>query len=338
MPGNVRETLIAFSKGKQVDIETANSTLLRLTKTNAQFNSVRLNTENDAADIGKGHEFSTQVFNTSWDATLRVEKYLTSVWAAWAFGFALGGVSEAPPNYTITPSDPVTDDILLKYFTYAEQIRPGGSAIIDRAAIGMAVSRLELNVSYGPGRASSTLAIDAVGSGLVAKPSGLSIPSSTAEFRLPSASLELTALSVNYVTLQRILDLNLVWENNPRMDLGFFPGSGFQAPGDGDSGAVRGRIWHGDRRCSFQFNTLIEAGSTEETKQLDGTVGTVTIHLSNGVDHDLLITLHAVRYSVVEIGDIDGLTKVQVTCESLYDDSNGIITVVVKTNVTGIAA
>lgn len=338
MPGNVRETLIAFSKASQVDIATANSTLLRLSKTNAQFSQFRLNAENDAADIGKGHEFATQVFNTSWDVQGRIEKYLTSQWAAWAFGFALGKVSEAAPSYTITPSDPVTDDIEQLYFTFCEQMRPGGSAIIDRAAVGCAVSRLELNVSSGPGRASSTLAVDFVGSGKVTQPSALSIPASTTEVRLPSASLEFTALSVDYVTIKRILDLQLAWENNPRMDMGFFPGSGFQTGGDGDSGAIRGRIWHGDRRCTFQFNALIESDSTEETKQLDGTTGPATIHLSNGNDHDLLITLEDVRYSVVEIGDVDGLTKVQVTCEPLYDSSNGVITVVVKTDVTGIAA
>ena len=338
MPANVRETLIAFSKGKQVDVATINSTLLRLNKVNAQFASMRLNSETDAADIGKGHEWATRVYNTSWDATGRIEKYLSSVWAAYAFGFVLGSVAEAAPNYTITPLDPVVDDINIPAFTFCEQIRPGGSSIIDRAAVGCVGTRLQLNFRSGPGRASSTLAMDFAGSGKIVKPSGLTIPAATDEFLLPSASVTMTALGTDYVTLQRILDAEFIFDNAFRDPMGFFPGSGFQTPGDGDSGAISGRMWFGDRTASLVFNALLASTSDEEAKQLAGTTGTVVITFANGANHTLSITLHDVRFTLVEAGDVDGLVKVQVTCEPLYDSSNGLITVAVKTNVTGIAA
>ena len=36
------------------------------------------------------------------------------------------------------------------------------------------------------------------------------------------------------------ISLETSWKNNVRMDGGFYPGSGFQTPGDGTSGAIRG--------------------------------------------------------------------------------------------------
>jgi hypothetical protein len=55
-----------------------------LTKTNAALSTVTLNTENDAAELGKGHEFATQVFKSHWDVSGSIEKFLTSEIAAWA--------------------------------------------------------------------------------------------------------------------------------------------------------------------------------------------------------------------------------------------------------------
>lgn len=337
-PANIQELLIAISKPQQVDITTAQSSLLRLLKVNRELADIRPISEDDADDLGKGHEFPTQNFLTSHDVAGRLEKYTSSVWAAWAFGHALGSISEAAPNYTITPLDPVTDSIRLPYFTYVEQVRPGGSAVVDRAVVGCSVNRLQLNFRSGPGRASSTLAVDFIGCGKRTVPSGLSIPSATPEFLLPSASVTMSAVGTDYVTTERIIDAELVWENNWRDRQGYFPGSDFQTPGDATSGAIRGRNWFGKRVCSFRFNAFLESTSTEEASLLNGTTGTVVFTLSNGANHSLQVTLHDVVFSAVVIGDDEGLIKVEVTCKPLYDSSNGIITVVAETNVTGIGA
>lgn len=182
------------------------------------------------------------------------------------------------------------------------------------------------------------MAVDFVGCGRRTVPSGLSIPASTEEFLLPSASVTMSAVGTDYVATERIIDAELTWENNWRDRQGYFPGSDFQSPGDATSGAVRGRNWFGKRVCSFRFNAFLEATSTEEASMLNGTSGTVVFTLSNGANHSLSVTLHDVIFSVVVIGDDEGLIKVEVTTKPLYDSTNGLITVVAKTNVTGIGA
>ena len=50
------------------------------------------------------------------------------------------------------------------------------------------------------------------------------------------------------------------------MDAGFFPGSGFQTPGDATTGAVRGRLEFGDRRDTLKFTARFDKNSTGLTK------------------------------------------------------------------------
>jgi hypothetical protein len=112
MPANEREILIGFGKCRQAALATANTVagIWRLGKLNTSNMYPKLNTEDDAAELGKGHEFATQVFNTSWDVQGQIEKYLTSEFAAWVMAFSLGHVvkSGETPNhvYTCTPLDP----------------------------------------------------------------------------------------------------------------------------------------------------------------------------------------------------------------------------------------
>ena len=84
MAANIRETLVGWGFRKQTDIATANvlAGIWRLNKLNAALSDTRLNTEDDAAELGKGHEFATQVFKTSWDVSGQIEKYLSSDLAA----------------------------------------------------------------------------------------------------------------------------------------------------------------------------------------------------------------------------------------------------------------
>ena len=65
----LQEVQICFGFGKQTDIATANlvAAMWRLKKLNAQLANPKLNTENDAEEYGKGHEFATTTFKTSWD-------------------------------------------------------------------------------------------------------------------------------------------------------------------------------------------------------------------------------------------------------------------------------
>ncbi|MCX6624677.1 MAG: hypothetical protein NTY38_27170, partial [Acidobacteria bacterium] len=159
MSARMQEVLIGFGKGRQADIATANgeATVWQLKKLNAALANPKLNTENDAEEFGKGHEFATQVFKTSWDVSGTIEKYLSSDIAAWAMAFGLGKVvkSGSAPNftYTCTPLNPPTDGIEPPYFSFIEQIRPGAASVIDRMAVGCAAEGWTITIGSGPGRA-----------------------------------------------------------------------------------------------------------------------------------------------------------------------------------------
>jgi len=343
MPANIREMLIAFSKNKQADIATANTAagMWRLNKLNTSFGGPKLNTENDAAELGKGHEFATQVFLTSWDVQGQLEKFCSAEFAAWVMAFGLGKVVKTgtTPNwiYTCTPLDPVTDGIELPYFSLVEQMRPGASSVVDRMAVGCAIQDWTLSIGSGPGRANSKLVANYVGSGKHVEPSLITIPAATTEKLLPSSGLACTINGVNYVTAKNIVSLEASWKNNLRLDSGFYPGSGFQDTGEGDSGAIRGRLEVGDRELGLQFTARFDHDSTELTKLKDQTEGTAVIGLTYDTNNNLTLTYQRLRFSVVELGDTEGLVTVQVTCAPLYHSTNGLITVVAKCNVDAIA-
>src|SRR5690348_7200383 len=123
----LQEILIGFGKQKQADIATANASgeIICLRKLNAALANPKLNTENDAEEYGKGHEFAIQTFKTSWDVTGTLEKYLSAEMGAWIWAYGLGKVvkSGSSPNltYTCTPLIPANGDSAeLPYFSFVE--------------------------------------------------------------------------------------------------------------------------------------------------------------------------------------------------------------------------
>jgi hypothetical protein len=339
----LQEILIAFGKGKQTDIATANAAanMWQLRKLNAALANPKLNTENDADEYGKGHEFPIQSFQTSWDVNGTLEKYLGAEIGAWAMAFGLGKVvkSGATPNftYTCTPLIPANGDAAeLPYFSFVEQIRPGAGVVVDRMAVGCVVEGWTITISSGPGRANSKITVEFIGSGKYTEPSGIAIPAATVEKLLPSASLALTINGVNYVSSKNIVSLETTWKNNVLVDAGFFPGSGFQTTGDGTSGAIRGRLEFGKRQGTLKFVARFENGSTELTKLRNQSTGTAVILLSYDPNNSLELTWQKVSFAMAELGETDGIVTVSVECLPMWDATNGIVSAVAKCNVDGI--
>jgi len=339
----LQEVLVCFGKQKQTDIATANTgaQMWRFGKLNAALANPKLNTENDAEEFGKGHEFPTQSFQTSWDVAGTLEKYLGAEVAAWVMAFGLGKVvkSGTTPNftYTCTPLFPASGDAAeLPYFSFVEQIRPGAGVVLDRMAVGCVVEGWTVTVGSGPGRANSKITVEFVGSGKVTEPSGITMPAATVEKLLPSASLALTINGVNYVTNKNIVSLEASWKNNVRLDAGFYPGSGFQTPGDATSGAIRGRLEFGNRQGTLRFTARFENGSAELTKLRSQTTGTAVISLTYDTNNSLEITWQKVSFATAEVGETDGIVTVAVECLPMYDTTNGIVQAVAKCNVDNI--
>jgi hypothetical protein len=439
MPAKIQEMLIGFGYKKQTNISTANilAQIWRLNKINTNFTMPTLNTENDAADLGKGHEFATQVFKTSWDVKGTLEKYCSSDFAAWVMCFGLGHVVQTGSGgnwiYTVKPLDPVVEGIELPYFSYLEQMRPGGSAVVDHMSVGCAIEDWTLTINSGPGRINSKLVASVIGSGIFVKPSGISLPAATVEKLLPSASLALVINGVDYVTNKNIVSLTATWKNNLHVDSGFYPGSGFQGAqkqvdtvtligtsgtaqitgaggltktvswatdltttasnfvtanasaysavgivltsvgpaliftaavagtgfvhavitnltGDlngtvvwttpnevlGESGAIRGRLECGDRDCGLQFTARYAYGSPELNTLYTLGEGTGILTVTYDANNYLQLAYQRITFSVVELGNTDGIVTVQVTVQPLYHAANGILTAVAACNTTGI--
>ncbi|MEN6532173.1 MAG: hypothetical protein ABFD89_00825 [Bryobacteraceae bacterium] len=340
----MQEILVAVGKNKQSAIGTANTAaeMLHWGKLNASTANPKLNTENDADEYGKGHEWATQNFKTSWDVGGSFEKHASAEFAAWAFGFGLGKVVETgtSPNYvlTCTPLIPSAgDDVELPLFSVVEQMRPGASAILDRMAVGCAIESVQLAVGHGPGRDNSKLTVEYTGSGKLTEPSTITMPADTAEKLLPSASLTLTINGVDYVANRNILSLETGWKNNIPPDYGFYPGSDFQTSGDGSSGAIRGRMLYGKREGNLKFTAFYEYGSTELALLKAQTTGTAAIGLSYDTNNALTITWQQVAFATAEVAETDGWVTVSVECTPQYHATNGLVTVVAKSGITGIA-
>jgi hypothetical protein len=339
----LQELQICFGKQKQTDIQTANTAvqMWQLRKLNAQLANPKLNTDNDAEEFGKGHEFAVQSFQTSWDVNGTLEKYLSAEIAAWAMAFGLGKVvkSGTAPNftYTATPLIPSAgDDAELPYFSFVEQIRPGAGVVLDRMAVGCVVEGWTISIGSGPGRANSKITVEFVGSGKFAEPSNIVIPGATLEKLLPSASLTVSINGVNYVTNKNIVSLETAWKNNVRADGGFYPGSGFQTPGDATSGAIRGRLEFGNRQGTLKFVARFENGSSELTKLRSQTSGTATIGLSYDANNSLEITWQKVSFATAEVGETDGIVTVSVDCLPMWHETNGIVAAVAKCGIDNI--
>ena len=339
----LQELLIGFGKGKQTDIATANlvANIWQLKKLNAQLANPKLNTENDADEYGKGHEFATQTFKTSWDVSGTLEKYLSAEVSAWAMAFGLGKVvkSGTTPNftYTCTPLFPANGDASeLPYFSFVEQIRPGAGVVLDRMAVGCAVEGWTITVGSGPGRANSKITVEFVGSGKLTDPSAITLPAATLEKLLPSASLALSINGTDYVTNKNVVSVETSWKNNIRLDAGFFPGSGFQTPGDATTGAIRGRLEFGNRQGALKFTARFDNTSTELTKLKAQTTGTATITLTFDANNSLAITWQKVSFATAELGETDQIVTVAVEATPMYDSTNGIVSAVAKCGVDGI--
>jgi hypothetical protein len=315
-PANVRETKIAFGKKPQTDLVTANlsADLWSLTKTNTALMEVTLATETDAQDIGKGDEFANQVFKTSASTAVPLEKYSTSEFAAWLFCFGLGHgtktIAGTGFRYDAIPQDPSTQCIALPSFTYVEQIRTGANAVIDRAGVGMVVNDFTLSMASGPGRANCRLTANFVGTGNVLNPSGLTIPTLTPEHLLNANGV--TVLNINGIDYFLGGDFNSLeyrWNNNVRLDSGYYPGSGT------DNGfGIRGRMEFGTRETTLTFVARAEKGSPEFNNLLNLTEAPTTItvqgaafgpnfHIMNLSFPRTILTSHVVA-------DADGIVTV----------------------------
>lgn len=343
---NTRETLIGISFRQQSALGTPVSTdaqFWRIAKTNASLASVVINTEDDAQDIGKGDEWANNVYLTNKDVGVPLEGYLTSQKMALAFAFGFGKTTKTTPaagayTYTCVPADPVTDGSDSPLACIVEQIRPGGSSVIDRRLEDCALESFGFRMNSGVGRQNATINMNWVGSGRETNPSGITLPASLVEAGLNAGAFTISVNGVNYLTGNRFVDCEFNYANNISAEDSFFPGSGTD-----DGAQVRGRQERGDRVLTFRFRARFNSGSTELATFLAQTEGTVALGwtgplITGSTFHGATITGHRTRLRSAAIEDGNG--KVIVNCDVgfLKHPTNGVITAAITTNQDNILA
>lgn len=340
MSANVRETYAAVSKRKQSALGTANpeTDFIQVRKTNSALATVEIVNEDDSAELGKGDEFPTTLYPSYRSIEAPIECYLTSEMMAWAAVFGLGNVVKTgvAPNlvYTCTPSAPISADIDLLPFSYAEVIRPGGN-FHDLIAVGCVLDTFQLQVQSGPGRESTKLSIGIVGTGKSTEPSGLDFANIPIPYTaLPAYGATITILGTDYTATGRIISLEFGWNNNLRRDSGYYPGSGKQG-----NHQIRGRMEHGDRAITLNFTARMTTGAAERTALSNLTSGTAVITIPGpDANNEVTITCHQVRFRQAQPGDTDGIVHIAGEMSVQKHTTNGVVTIVAKCNVDDIGA
>ena len=335
---NINELMTCWGFGKQTDIATANlvATMWRMTNLSTKPWAQNPVSEDDAAEVGKGFEFATQLFKSHYaPPEQEISKYLSAEFAAWAFSFGLGNVvkSGTTPNfiYTVLPILGATNATALElpYFSYVQQIRPGGSSVLDQMMVGCAVRTIKLSVTSSPGRASAMLSVGMVTTGKYTEPSVISMPAATTLHEMNSGAMTLSINGVDYVTAKNFLSLEWTWDNNFRT--GFYPGSGAQ-----DGFQTQGRFEIGDRSHGLTFMARYQNGSSELTKLRALTTGTAVLVFTSDTNNNVTITEQKMGFKMAEVGETNGIVTVAVTGSPMYDTTNGLVTCVCKAAYDGI--
>ena len=330
---NINELLIGWGFGKQTDIATANllANIWRMGNLNKNPWPQNPVNEDDRAEIGKGHEFATTLYKSHYAPEIyQIQRYASSEMLAWMLCFGLGHPPVvAAGQYTITPLNPVTDGTELPYFSLVQQIRPGGSSVLDQTFVGSAVKAWKLAITKGPGRASAMCTVDCWTSGKYVEPSGITLPAPTVCHELNAGGLSLSINGVDYITPKTFETLDMGWDNAIRP--GYYAGSGTQ-----DGYQIQGRGEIGDRIPSFSFVARYLNGSTQLALLRALTLGTAVITLPLDANNSFVGTWQEIGFEMVKLSDAAGIVTVQVTAIPMMHPSNGLFSAVVRCPVTGI--
>jgi hypothetical protein len=336
MAARNQQLVRGLGKGKQANISTAGATFMRFKSNNPDITSPDPIFENDATEIGKGDEFISAggTYPSHFEVGNRLDKYASAEFVTWAFAYGLGNVAQSgtgPYVYTIVPLNPGVT-LELPYFSVVEQIAEGGGSCVDNLFIGCSIEDLTYTFNSGPGRASSKLLVNWVGSGLLTQPSGVTVPALTVENNMLAGSMQLSVNGVNYITSKTILSGSIGWKNNLLLNAGFFPGSGLQ-----NGLQVRGRQEIGARAISFQFTTRLLATSTEYATLIAQTTGTAVLTIQHDSGNTVTFTFPETAFQMAKINESDGIVAVTVTVAPESSVASGVFSVSATCGITGIA-
>jgi hypothetical protein len=331
MPNRVQAYAFGIGSAKQVDSHTISTGIKRFRQLSQEVDTIRLVTETDANEIGKGNEFISKVYLDNWAFQHRFQKVTTAEFTALAWCYALGNVGLASSLYTAVPQDPGVS-LELPYTSFVAQLAEGGGMAVDEALIGVQVEEVSTTFSFGPTRNDSTTSVTLLGTGRHVFPSGVSLPAALAENELLSATLSLSLLGHDYVADSSILSGTISWKNNLLERLMYRPGSGVQ-----DGAAVGSTIFFGPRVPSLQITAFLKATSPELAALIAQTPGTASLKLQKDATHFVQWDLSQVSLASVDRTSEEGLVAVSVNAAIQFKTSDStILTFTSKNDLTDI--
>lgn len=309
----------------------------------ADIGSRTPNMSDNAALLGKGHEFATRNEILSWDVRFRRSFHATTKTLGWAFAFHLGkvntqnlGGSPAAYRHVMEYQDPNGTGYYgsgrqQPVTTIVEQITSG----LTRKFPSCQVMAVEVT---GQLNDFVRLAVEIIGSGkeVDVVPSGFTMPDMTNDAfggELASGLMRFSSLTfstgVSGVETDSSCDArSFRFRSEVALDEagGYCPGSGYQTTGDPASGAIRNKCEMTRRACLFEFviratndNTWLNrlASSTEVTAllTLEGAV------ISGGNKHKVQINIPRSKYRMVAVG-ADGDTITYSVQTVIFYDQN----------------
>jgi len=332
----LQELRFAVGFKQQTDLVTplVAADMVSLRQTNSELIQAQPINEDDSADYGKG-VYATQTFPSHWQAAGPWNGRLSAEALAIITGFALGkytskAATTGVGGFLYTYAEPIfsTDGIALPSTTMATQIRTGGSAITDKAIVGVACEEFGLTFRLGPGRDNAGFTSQWTGTGQNVKPSAIVMPTIYDENTMNAGGItELTLLGFDYLANKRFVSMDFKWKNNIRTS-GFFPGSGSQG-----GYQIQGRLRRGVPTITLTAVVECDSGSSEEDALLAQTTGTGVIHVTGaqvGAGPEFFgwkVTFHKLSVKSSPISDSDGIASYQLEYFLLQDSSLGVMTI-----------
>ena len=341
----IQELYFSIGKKKQSALATplVAADMFTLGQTNQDIWLINPQVEDNAEDMGKGGPFATQQFKTALDGGGPWNGYMTTEALAVLGAFGIGLDSEAPAGtgykYTCKPAVSFVDGDR-PVTTVLQTMRQGANDIFDHALIGVALDSFELTLNTGVGRQNAQFSSTWIGTGRYVKPSTITAPAATTEHLLNAGgATAITVNGVNYLTGALFVSMRFRYSNNIRGDYGYHPGSGTQS-----GFQVRGRIRRGRPVVEFEIAAEYQDGSVELDNVISQTEGTATItvdgaQIGAGPDkNNLNLVLHRIVGRPIVSEPQDGIVAVRCPFAVLEHNSNGVLTMEVITETTGIGS
>jgi len=289
------------------------------------------NMSDNAALLGKGHEFATRLDLLSWDLRFRRSFRASSKNAGWGFAFHLGKITTTPiAGATAAYSHVMEYQDPLGAGYYGSGRQQPVATILERVTSGLVrkfpsvqVMAVELTGTQGDW---AKLSVECIGSGRKIDGTGFSFPTA-----VDGEPLRVASLLFEHGLTGALADVSCdVRSFRFRTEYayadadGYCPGSGYQTSGDPTSGQIRNKLEFTRRAVVLEWVVRASSDNTLFTR-LQGSIETAAkITLTGSVinasaSHKVVVNIPKLQYRAVPIGADGDVITYTVQAVMFYD-------------------